>query len=53
VNLEISIDTSIMGLDVVKKIFEAAGSKIGVGDFRPAKKGPFGMFSVTGWEVLS
>lgn len=48
----ISIDTEVMNTEVVKKIFEVAGTKIGVGDFRPAKKGPFGMFSVTDWKVL-
>lgn len=52
-SLIIEVDTTVMSTDVVKKIFETAGSKIGVGDYRPAKKGPFGMFSVTGWEVQS
>ena len=37
--------------DVVKKLFEAAGSQVGLGDFRPAKRGPFGRFKVAGWEV--
>lgn len=53
VTFNVSIDTSVpISIDVVKQIFDAAGRKIGVGDFRPAKKGPFGMFSITGWEVL-
>jgi hypothetical protein len=37
--------------DVVKKLFEAAGSQVGLGDFRPAKRGPFGRFKVAGWEI--
>lgn len=50
--LDVTVDTSVMSTEVVRKIFEAAGSKIGVADFRPAKKGPFGMFSVTNWEIV-
>jgi hypothetical protein len=39
--------------DVVKKLFEAAGSQVGLGDFRPAKRGPFGRFKVSEWKLLS
>lgn len=39
--------------DVVKKLFEAAGSQVGIGDFRPAKRGPFGRFKVAGWETVN
>lgn len=49
---EILIDTEVMDEKIVKQLFEAAGVKVGVGDFRPFKKGPFGMFTVTGWEVV-
>lgn len=38
--------------DVVKKLFEAAGSQVGLGDFRPAKRGPFGRFKVAEWKIL-
>lgn len=31
------------------EIVDAAGSRIGIGDFRPACKGPFGRFVVTSW----
>lgn len=52
IKLTTAVDTSIMSVEVVKKVFEAAGSKIGVGDFRPAKKGPFGMFTVSDWKIV-
>lgn len=39
--------------DVVKKLFEAAGSQVGIGDFRPAKRGPFGRFRVAEWKQIS
>lgn len=48
----IVVDTGVMNTEVVKKIFEAAGAKIGVGDFRPQKKGPFGMFKIDEWEII-
>lgn len=52
VTFTIVIDTAITSESVTKELFEVAGSKVGVGDFRPWKKGPFGMFSVTGWEII-
>lgn len=36
----------------LKSIFEEAGARIGVGDWRPAKKGRFGRFKVVGWKVI-
>lgn len=32
-----------------REIVDAAGKRIGLGDFRPACKGPFGKFTVTSW----
>ena len=34
----------------LKKILDYAGSYVGIGDFRPNKKGPFGRFMVTMFE---
>jgi len=36
----------------VKKILDYAGSYIGIGDFRPKKKGPFGRFIVTKFKEV-
>lgn len=38
--------------DVIKEAFEIAGKYIGVGDWRPAKKGKFGKFQVVQWKEL-
>lgn len=35
--------------DLVKNLFETAGSSLGLGDFRPGKGGPFGRFAVAAW----
>ena len=36
--------------EVVKEAFEIAGKYVGIGDWRPAKKGKFGKFQVTEWK---
>ena len=46
----IELDTEIIGVKLLREIVDAAGKRIGLGDFRPACKGPFGKFVVTHWE---
>ncbi len=36
---------------LVRTLVDYAGSKIGLGDFRPDRKGPFGKFKVVLWEA--
>ena len=43
----IEIDTEIVDIPYVKQILEDAGRRAGMGDYRPAKSGPFGRFMVT------
>ena len=47
----ISVDTEMFSPEFVRTLVDDAGSKIGLGDFRPARKGPFGRFVVVGWEI--
>ena len=35
----------------VRQVVDDAGSKVGLLDFRPEKKGPFGRSIVVGWEI--
>ena len=44
------IDESIISPKLVRQIIDDAGQRIGLGDFRPACKGPFGRFKVTLWQ---
>lgn len=44
-----NLDTRILGERVLRDIIDDAGNRIGLGDFRPATKGPFGRFVVTSW----
>jgi hypothetical protein len=39
-------------LEMLKAILEEVGRRIGIGDFRPQKTGPFGKFIVVSWKEL-
>jgi hypothetical protein len=38
-------------IPVLRPICEEAGRRVGLGDFRVEKNGPFGKFEVVSWEV--
>lgn len=44
------LDTAILGPKLLRQIIDDAGSRVGLGDFRPQCKGPFGRFKVARWE---
>lgn len=43
------LDTDMIGVKLLREIVDAAGKRIGLGDFRPACKGPYGRYVVTSW----
>lgn len=47
----VDLDTSILGEKLLRQIIDDAGKRIGMGDFRPQCKGPYGRFVVNSWEV--
>jgi|SRR5215469_3879010 len=47
---ECELDTTIIGVKLFRQIVDDAGKRIGLGDFRPSRKGPYGRFVVTFWE---
>lgn len=49
---DVTLDTDTMGMKLFRELVDAAGKKIGLGDFRPDCKGPFGKFVVRVWEVV-
>lgn len=54
VQFTISYDESLIGNpEIIKSIFEEAGKRVGVLDFRPQKNGSFGMFEITKWQEKS
>lgn len=47
----LEVDTSLFSPSLVRAVVDDAGKKIGLGDYRPARKGPFGRFVVSNWKV--
>lgn len=47
------VDGSILGERLFRQIVDDAGKRIGLGDFRPQCKGPYGRFVVTQWQVAA
>lgn len=50
-SFDMDVDDSMIAVQMMRDIVDAAGKRIGLGDFRPDCKGPFGKFRVTQWEV--
>ena len=47
---EVEYDESLLTEKQVRQIVDDAGSRVGLLDFRPEKKGPFGRFIVIEWK---
>ncbi|MBU0607874.1 MAG: hypothetical protein KKI08_08290 [Armatimonadetes bacterium] len=47
----LDVDETMFSADFVRVLVDDAGKKVGVCDYRPAKRGPFGRFVVTNWKV--
>lgn len=44
-------DDTLLTEKQLRQVVDDTGSRVGIGDFRPEKKGPFGRFMVISWEV--
>lgn len=49
-DFEVTFDEDQIPASIMKEILERAGKFVGIGDWRPAKKGRFGKFQVTSWK---
>lgn len=47
----LNVDDAMFDERLVRVLVDDFGTKIGLGDFRPARKGPFGRFVVTKWAI--
>lgn len=47
---ELCVDEDLLSPEMAHQLLNEAGQSIGIGDFRPEKRGPFGRFRVTQWE---
>ena len=52
IEFDLEIDTDLIAIKLIRDILDASGKRIGLGDFRPACKGPFGKFVVTDWKEV-
>lgn len=50
--MTVEIDQSQLPEVRVRELFDIAGKRSGLGDFRPACRGPYGRFGVTRWEPI-
>lgn len=46
-----TLDTDIISVNLMREIIDDAGKRIGLGDYRPDRKGPFGKYKVNKWQV--
>lgn len=49
---EMLVDENLLSTEMAHQLLQEAGQSIGIGDFRPEKRGPFGTFRVTKFEEL-
>ncbi|MEK7639154.1 MAG: hypothetical protein AAB388_03275 [Patescibacteria group bacterium] len=52
IDLTAEFDEAQVSESKIRELFNAAGRFSGLGDFRPACKGPFGRFTIDSWEVV-
>ncbi len=45
------VNDTLFPPELARALLEDAGQLVGVGDFRPSTRGPFGRFRVSGWEI--
>lgn len=48
----LEIDPTVLPVDLVHQLLEEGGRRVGIGDYRPEKGGPFGRFEIVHWKVI-
>lgn len=51
-SMTLDIDTELFSDKSVRELVDIAGKRVGLGDFRPSRKGPFGRFHVVSWKTV-
>jgi hypothetical protein len=49
----LQVVSSMFDTNLARRVLDDSGLFVGLGDFRPQKKGPFGRFQVDNWKKLS
>ena len=50
INFEVDLDDTYIPVNLFRNIVDDAGKMVGLGDWRPTRKGPFGCFKVINWS---
>lgn len=53
VTFTLEVDESMFDESIVRELVDLAGQRIGLGDFRPQRRGSFGRFKVVSWRKSS
>jgi|SRR5208282_825938 len=48
----LEVDPTVLPLDLVHQLLEEGGRRVGIGDYRPEKGGPFGRFEIVTWQIV-
>lgn len=51
--ISLEIDSQMIESDTIHQLLTEGGKRIGIGDFRPERGGPFGRFAVVQWAELA
>lgn len=51
ISFTLTLDESMLPEKVLREMLDAAGLRVGIGAWRPARKGPFGKFRVDSWKA--
>ena len=52
IHFSLVINDDILAVETIQQLLTEGGQRIGIGDFRPEKGGPFGVFQVTKWKPI-
>lgn len=50
---DLVVNEKLLPVELAQQLLEEAGLSVGVGDFRPERRGPFGTFRITRFEEVS
>ena len=49
-SIPLEVDTDILPTSMIHQLLEEGGRRLGIGDYRPEKTGPYGRFAIVSWE---
>lgn len=49
-SFDVEFDPLLIKEEEIRRVIDDTGSRVGIGDFRPERKGPFGRFIVIEWK---